>query len=826
MRQGTTRRWLRFDIWLLACLFAHAPAVLALHRVDPGETPRLGEHDGLLVVAVDSSAPLDSVKFRKVGTLFTAGILNGLSKGRTQQLYVVPEGKYRWGDITVLATSSWRFVLQLRDDDPQFDFEVKAGQITYAGDLVLRGARVAVSNRALPVIDWLRAQHAALYGARTFSYAGNYPDPFPEFYRKALAGKADVTDKSLPPPEPPTMPLSPKTLWTPFHVQGAALNPDGTLIAEIIRDKDEWQLQLVDIAAGTAQTLGKSAAGFESLAWKDDRVVLAESGASQDQLHAFVIGEASGNVRAFEHFEGPSGGNIVDLMPEKPGKILYEARDRTGTLAVHELDVHSAKGMQAFLHVGTIDRLNKGVDDDLAWYADGHGNLCAVLKKSGDERVLLYRHNGKFEEALRLRGNDSLQQITLSYECDAIYALSDEGREQRDLVVYDPAQHKITRTVFSKPGVDVARAIFDDRRNPIGVRYLEGGQRVSEYFDARDRHVDTLLRRAFPGKTAAVVDRNRSGDRMLLWVDGSDQPAQLYFLDAKQLKAQLIDEAMPELSGKKFAASQLLKVANTQGQNIEAFVTLPPGEGKHPLVVMPHGGPIGVSDLMHFDADVQFLASLGYAVLQVNFRGSEGYGRAFREAGWHQFGRGIEDDIDAALQIALARFPLDSNRMCMLGGSYGGYSALYSTIRWPDRFRCAVSISGVSDRILFFTASDGARTAKGRADLERYLGNPRTELDTMKQTSPLYEYARLTAPVMLAHGEEDERVDFEHTRRLVRMLDVAGRPPVLMTFPKEGHGFDDPKDLEKLWTGIAGFLHEHLDSAANRAPSNERAPPQ
>jgi hypothetical protein len=578
MRQGTTRRWLRFDIWLLACLFAHAPAVLALHRVDPGETPRLGEHDGLLVVAVDSSAPLDSVKFRKVGTLFTAGILNGLSKGRTQQLYVVPEGKYRWGDITVLATSSWRFVLQLRDDDPQFDFEVKAGQITYAGDLVLRGARVAVSNRALPVIDWLRAQHAALYGARTFSYAGNYPDPFPEFYRKALAGKADVTDKSLPPPEPPTMPLSPKTLWTPFHVQGAALNPDGTLIAEIIRDKDEWQLQLVDIAAGTAQILGKSAAGFESLAWKDDRVVLAESGASQDQLHAFVIGEASGNVRAFEHFEGPSGGNIVDLMPEKPGKILYEARDRTGTLAVHELDVHSTKGMQAFLHVGTIDRLNKGVEDDLAWYADGHGNLCAVLKKSGDERVLLYRHNGKFEEALRLRGNDSLQQITLSYECDAIYALSDEGREQRDLVVYDPAQHKITRTVFSKPGVDVARAIFDDRRNPIGVRYLEGGQRVSEYFDARDRHVDTLLRRAFPGKTVAVVDRNRSGDRMLLWVDGSDQPAQLYFLDAKQLKAQLIDEAMPELSGKKFAASQLLKVTNTQGQNIEAFVTLPPAK--------------------------------------------------------------------------------------------------------------------------------------------------------------------------------------------------------------------------------------------------------
>lgn len=161
----------------------------------------------------------------------------------------------------------------------------------------------------------------------------------------------------------------------------------------------------------------------------------------------------------------------------------------------------------------------------------------------------------------------------------------------------------------------------------------------------------------------------------------------------------------------------------------------------------------------------------------------------------------------------------------MLGASYGGYSALYSTIRWPDRFRCAVSISGVTDRILFFTASDGARTAKGRADMERVLGNPRTELDAMVQTSPLYQYAHLGAPVMLAHGEEDERVDFEHTRRLVRMLDLAGRPPVLMTFPKEGHGFSDPDDLEKLWTGVAGFLHEHLDSPKS-APSAKPAPPQ
>jgi dipeptidyl aminopeptidase/acylaminoacyl peptidase len=258
--------------------------------------------------------------------------------------------------------------------------------------------------------------------------------------------------------------------------------------------------------------------------------------------------------------------------------------------------------------------------------------------------------------------------------------------------------------------------------------------------------------------------------------------------------------------------------------------TLPDAEGKRPLVVMPHGGPIGVSDDRHFNRDVQFIASLGYAVLQVNYRGSDGYGKAFREAGYRNYGKLIEDDIDAAIKAALAAYPLDESKMCALGGSYGGYSAMVAAIRWPERFRCAVSIAGVSDRALFFTASDSGRDAQTRLQMERIMGNPNVPADLadMQLTSPLYRYQDLKVPVMLVHGQEDVRVDMEHTRRLVRLLNLAGRPPVLMSLANEGHGFEKLDSVDKSWTAIAGFLQEYLGAtkgAVANAPANPVPPP-
>jgi dipeptidyl aminopeptidase/acylaminoacyl peptidase len=272
----------------------------------------------------------------------------------------------------------------------------------------------------------------------------------------------------------------------------------------------------------------------------------------------------------------------------------------------------------------------------------------------------------------------------------------------------------------------------------------------------------------------------------------------------------------------KFGTSKTIKVATRDGLLIESYLAMPPSPEKAPpLIVMPHGGPIGIRDDRHFDHSVQFLVSLGYAVLQVNFRGSEGFGKSFREAGKGSLGTAIEDDVDTVLTEVLKTQPVDKNNMCIMGMSYGGYSALVSSMRWPGRFKCAISFSGPTDRILTFSASDSVRSEPTRKWMEKYFGNPKTELAKMKSEQPLYSYKNLNTPLLLIHGTVDYRVDYEHVVRLQRMLTLANNPPAVLTLKSEGHGFTNLSSKKVTWGAIAGFLEQHLPRPPKQAKPTE-----
>lgn len=827
---GAGRQWAGWRLGFAAALCLVTLAAGATSKIDPGEMPKLDPNEGLLVVSVDSDTAVASMRFTQEGTSRGGGFLRGIDEGQTRQLYSLPAGRYHWAKITLFDTWRWSGAMDLSKSD-DFTFEVKAGQINYAGDVVYRAtgflrADVRLVNRTLPVLEWLQTEHPALSAQLAFSYNGYYPDPFPEFYRTAKAQVARLPadlDAGRTAPSPGNLPLPPGLLWKPARVEDVALSPDGRLVVEAVRGTGEtWGLYLFDLKTGEGQLLVTSEVSFSDIRWESERILLATSDMSAgSRLHAFHVGEPAAGKRSVRRVDGPIGGALVDLLPAEPGTVLFQALDSESRLVVHRLKLDSTETVRKFSVAKRRDRLNVGVEQDLGWFADGRGQLRAAYARRGeDDIVLLHGRDGRFREVMQYHANTGFQPMQLSFDGELFYGFTDDGRAQRELVEFDPASGKVTRTLYSKPGVDLVSVVFDDRRTPIGAVYYQDGRLVADYFDQANRHIDRLLREAFPDRTVAVIQRSRDARQMLLWVDGSDLPPQLYLLDTATGQASLFDETAPELAGRKFARAKVLKVRGVDGLPVEAFLTMPAGAGNRPLVVMPHGGPIGVSDDLHFNRNVQFLASLGYAVLQVNFRGSEGYGKAFREAGHRNYGKLIEEDIDVAIKAALASHPLDESRMCALGASYGGYSAMVSAIRWPQRFRCVVSISGVSDRALFFTASDSGRDAELRKEMERIMGNPSvaTDLAEMRAASPLYRYRDLTVPVMLLHGTEDARVDYEHTRRLVRMLNLAGRPPVLMTFDDEGHSLDKPKNVEKAWMAIAGFLGEYLG-----APSGTEA---
>lgn len=805
--------------WLLLLAAFAAPAAAARDfKVDPGEMPELRPDEGLLVVAIDSDMDVRSLIIRGEASNFDSVKLDKIGEGSTMGLYVLPAGTYRWDRLNV-GWLGW-----ILRNDPEGRFEVKAGRINYAGDLVYRDlVSMHIANRGLRVLDWLDREHPRLVQSHEFSYSGSYPDPFPAFYREQLAEAAKKpADDHLPLPKPGTLPMPVRELWREPRIGSLALSPTGALAVTAVKDDErEWRIDLYDLQKETISTLATSAGSIDALEWVADDILAA------------VVDTLSGERQMFFRF-APDGthvvhtmdrpGYVVDSLPGDPDDVVFMSEGSRGELLLHRIDVRHAEGLAGYRYP-LKERLNVGLENDRAWYTDATGAVRAAIVRAEDERRLVWGGQGRFVPVLTLDDPEFFAPLAMSADGLTIYGLSEKDRGQKDLVVFDPVQRKITRTVFTRPGIDVVGMLVDEKRVPTGVSYYEGGRLVMDYFDQSANDFLGTLSRSFPDRTVAVLDRDRDGKRMLLGVDGIDQPLQIYHYDAAAKRASLLDETAPWLAERKLAPGHLLKVTAPDGLVLDAFLTLPAGEGKRPLIVFPHGGPIGIADRRHFDPEVQFLASLGYAVLQVNFRGSADYGVRFREAGYRNYGTLIEDDIDAAIAAALAQHPLDPDRMCVVGASYGGYSGLSLAVRSPERFRCVVSMSGVSDRVLFFTASDAGRRKEGREMLEKLIGDPNGDMASMLRTSPLFQYRALTTPVMLVHGGEDIRVDYEHTRRLVRMLTLAGRPPVLLEFPEEAHGIDDLDNIETAWNGIAGFLREHLDGPRKIAATPAAAPP-
>jgi hypothetical protein len=388
LRAGCAR-WRLIAALLL--VFATCSAHAMVHVVDPGENPNLKPNEGLLLVEVDSNYPLQSIKVKKDGTIFTAGVLNGIKQGQTARLYVVPAGRYAWHEINAFWFS--RYELK---DKPEYAFDVVPGKITYAGDLIVRltglfSADLQISNRGLRAMDWLEALHPALASDFVFAFAGNFPVPVPEFYKQARAAStASIADLSAvaEPPKPGAMPLAIRDLWRDDRIDWVSLNPAGDLLIEALHEKDKlWALDLIDLKTNVAVRLAESPLQFAAMDWAGDRVLLAGVGESDGRqlVTVFRIGEDTAGKRTFQTLRIRESGHVLATSYGAPDRILFESYMSDGRVLVHELDVSSKASIDRFR--STIrNRLNVGVENDTGWYADGHGRLRAGVAQRGDDR--------------------------------------------------------------------------------------------------------------------------------------------------------------------------------------------------------------------------------------------------------------------------------------------------------------------------------------------------------------------------------------------------------------------------------------------------------
>jgi dipeptidyl aminopeptidase/acylaminoacyl peptidase len=321
------------------------------------------------------------------------------------------------------------------------------------------------------------------------------------------------------------------------------------------------------------------------------------------------------------------------------------------------------------------------------------------------------------------------------------------------------------------------------------------------------------LEAAHPGRHVRVMSRSDDDSKVVVWAYSDRDPGEFLLVDVATLATELIGEVRPWIDEREMAETKAFHIAASDGLGIHGYVTLPRarGEGPPPLVVLPHGGPHGTRDTWGFDSEVQLLASEGFAVLQVNYRGSIGYGDAYEEAGHRRWGDRVVQDIVDATRWALRQGYGDPARVCAFGLSFGAYAALQGAILAPDLFRCAVGYSGMYDLEALARTGEISETRLGRGYLRTAVGTDRAAL---RAASPVHNADRLVARVLLAHGRRDQRAPLAQAERMRRALVAAGRPPEWHVERWEGHGFYDEAARERLYARVVAFLKESTASVS------------
>ncbi|KRE85355.1 prolyl oligopeptidase [Rhodanobacter sp. Soil772] len=344
---------------------------------------------------------------------------------------------------------------------------------------------------------------------------------------------------------------------------------------------------------------------------------------------------------------------------------------------------------------------------------------------------------------------------------------------------------------------------------------LATGLPQTSYIDATTP--TAKLHRALSQKFAGhvqFVDFSEDGSKLMFWVSSDRDPGTYYLIDTHNYKVSKLFTAEPWIDPAKMAERRPLRFKASDGMELEAILTIPKGvaESHLPMVLLPHGGPIGVQDTWYYDTDAQFLASRGYLVLQVNYRGSGGRGEDFKEAGYLKWGTRIQQDLIDGVKWAIAENYADPKRVCVYGGSFGGYSAMMTTIRAPGMFKCAVGYAGIYDLKMMYKKGDIRENKSGRSYLNTVIGKDDADLDA---NSPTRLADKIDVPVLLIHGEDDKRAPFAQAKAMRAALDAAHKPYEWLSKPGEGHGFYDEKNNIEFYNRLQAFLEKNIGPGAS-----------
>jgi len=587
---------------------------------------------------------------------------------------------------------------------------------------------------------------------------------------------------------------------------GPKISPDGQKMAYLAPVDNVLNVWVGDIGSEDCRPVTKDTdRGIRIYLWAEDsrHILYLQDVGGNENWRLYAVDLETDDIRELTPFEEVQV-QIVDHNRDFPDEILIAMNKENP-------EVHDVYHLN--LTSGAIRLVAKNPGNVADWVADAHlkvrGAMVAAPDGGFDLRVR-EDEEADWQTLVTWSAEDSLNSHPIAFTRDgrSIYLQDSRSTNTGRLVRMEIATGNM-EVIAEDPQYDVSTVVIHpDTREIQAVVFTRARDEWVVLDPSIQEDIDAL--REIHHGDFDLTSRDNADATWLVGFSADNGPVSYYAFDRKLKKAAFLFDNRPDLRRYTLASMEPVSFTTRDGLTVHGYITFPPGKGRKdlPMVLNVHGGPWG-RDRWGYDPEAQWLANRGYVCLQVNFRGSTGYGKDFLNAGDREWGGRMHDDLVDAVQWAVARGFADPKKVAIYGGSYGGYAALVGATFTPDLFCCAVDIVGPSN-LATLIRSIPPYWSTFLANFHKRVGNPDTEEEFLKSRSPLFKVDRIKIPMLIAQGANDPRVKQAESEQIVEAMKNKGIRYEYMLFPDEGHGFAKPENRLKFYAAAEKFLAKHL----------------
>ena len=537
----------------------------------------------------------------------------------------------------------------------------------------------------------------------------------------------------------------------------------------------------------------------------DNRLLYAKDLRGDENYHLFAVNKDGSEIKDLTPFEGVKV-HVIDELEQFNDVVIIGMNKRNREIFdPYRLDVNT----------GELEMLYENPGNITDWITDHDGNLRIALVTDGVNQTILHRptEQDSFEVVRTVSFKENLVPLFFTFDNKNAYALSNIGRDKTGVVTLDLSTGKeVGKPIFLHPDVDVMGLNFSEKRKVLTSAVYVTDKKKRKFLDKTTEDIYNRILSEVGDKEVVISSHNKAEDKFLIRTYSDRSLGAYYFYDVHKDSLSKITDISPWLKENDLARMKPITYKTRDGLTIHGYLTLPVDkEAKNlPVVVNPHGGP-WVRDVWGYNPEVQLLASRGYAVLQVNYRGSTGYGRKFWEASFKEWGKAMQNDVTDGVNWLIEEGIADKDKIAIYGGSYGGYATLAGVAFTPDLYAAAVDYVGVSNLFTFLQTIPPYWKPYLEMMYEM-VGNPNNEQDSirMREASPVFHVDKIKTPLLIVQGANDPRVVINESDQIVKALRENDVPVPYLVKYDEGHGFRNEENRIEFYKIMLGFLAKHL----------------